>query len=42
MMEDDSSHGDCTKLKECLKNLENQINYLQSKLSQQDSKAKVT
>jgi hypothetical protein len=39
MMNDDSSHGDCApKLKERLKNLENQIYYLQSKLSQQDSK----
>ena len=39
MMEDDSSHcGDCTKLRERLKNLKNQVNYLQSRLSEQHSK----
>jgi hypothetical protein len=39
MMEDESRHcGDCTMLKERIKSLENQITYLQSRLSQQDSK----
>ena len=39
MMVDDSSHcGDCTKLRERLKNLKNQVNYLQSRLSEQHSK----